>query len=320
MTPADTALTYPRFIAAGEALTDLIRDPKRPDQWTSKPGGAPWNVARVLAGFGVASAFAGAISEDVFGDALWSASVQCGLDTRFVQRAAKSPLLAIVDNLDPVHYFFVGDDSADLQFDPALLPPHWQQHATWAHFGGISLAREPLASRLIAVARSAKAAGLRISFDPNFRLLMDERYDRNFRVMVELANVIKVSDEDLRGLFRTDDLELALCTLRSWNPDALLLFTRGADGATVSLHDRSWTARPPPITVVDTVGAGDASMGGLLYSLMQSLHADPARHLQYAVAAAACACQVAGAGIPALQQVEDLIQQVTVVGPKHVQT
>ncbi len=317
--PPDPALPFPRFVSLGEALTDLIRDPHQPEQWTSKPGGAPWNVARVLAGFGVSSAFAGAISNDVFGDAIWRASVQCGLDPRFEQRVAKSPLLAIVDSFDPVHYFFIGDDSADLHFDPALLPQHWQQHAAWAHFGGISLVREPLASRLITLARSSKAAGLRISFDPNFRVLMDERYDRNLRVMVELADVIKVSDEDLRGLFRTENLELALRTLRTWNPHALLLFTRGAEGATLFLQDRSWSARPPPIKVVDTIGAGDASMGGLLYSLMQSPHADPAHHLQFAVASAASACQVAGAGTPTLQQVKDLVQNITVRGPDQVQ-
>jgi fructokinase len=45
------------------------------------------------------------------------------------------------------------------------------------HFGGISLAREPLAGKLVALAQELKAAGVKISYDPNFRLMMDERYD-----------------------------------------------------------------------------------------------------------------------------------------------
>jgi fructokinase len=67
------------------------------------------------------------------------------LDLRFIQRLDNSPLLAIVHRLDPPSYFFVGDDSADLHFDADLLPEGWRAHCRWAHFGGISLARQPLA-------------------------------------------------------------------------------------------------------------------------------------------------------------------------------
>ena len=63
---------FPQFISFGEALTDLIR--RDGDTWVSVPGGAPWNVARVMACFGISSAFGGAISRDCFGDALWQAS------------------------------------------------------------------------------------------------------------------------------------------------------------------------------------------------------------------------------------------------------
>ena len=41
----------PRFISAGEALTDLIR--QADGFWLARAGGAPWNVARVMAGFGI---------------------------------------------------------------------------------------------------------------------------------------------------------------------------------------------------------------------------------------------------------------------------
>ena len=103
---------FPLFVSFGEALTDLIRQDAT--TWTSVPGGAPWNVARVMACFGVSSAFGGALSRDCFGDALWRESELAGLDLRFVQRRDKSPLLAIVHETHPPKYFFVGDDSADL--------------------------------------------------------------------------------------------------------------------------------------------------------------------------------------------------------------
>ena len=111
---------FPQFVSFGEALTDMLR--VGPDEWKSVPGGASWNVARVMAGFGVTSAFGGAISRDCFGDVLWQMSLEVGLDRRFIQRYSKSPLLAMVHATHPPQYFFVGDDSADLHFAVDALP------------------------------------------------------------------------------------------------------------------------------------------------------------------------------------------------------
>ena len=107
----------PRFVAFGEALTDFIRldDGAR---WLARPGGSPWNVARVAARLGVSAAFAGAVSLDVLGDELARASAEAGLDPRFLQRVDRPPLLAFVHEAHPPRYFFVGADSADLHFDP----------------------------------------------------------------------------------------------------------------------------------------------------------------------------------------------------------
>ena len=294
----------PRFVAAGEALTDMLRSGA--DTWTAQVGGSTWNVARVVAKLGLPSAFAGAVSKDVFGDALATANTQAGLDERFLQRVGKSPLLAMVYQLSPPQYFFVGDDSADLHFDPALLPPQWQQQAQWVHFGGISLARQPLAGKLLALAAELKQAGVHISYDPNFRALMDAGYDPVLRRMTELADVVKVSDEDLQGLFRSGDTAASFAAMRRWNPHATFLFTQGEQGAALYRDDDAWQAAPPPVSVLDTVGAGDASIGGLLYSLMAQPARDYGQHLRFAVAAGAAACTAAGATPPALALVERL--------------
>lgn len=291
----------PRFVAAGEALTDLLTT--GPGTWESRTGGSTWNVARVVARLGIASAFAGAVSRDVFGNELAAANAAAGLDDRFLQQVDHAPLLAVVHELHPPRYFFVGADSADLHFDPRLLPAGWQDGAAWVHFGGISLARAPLADTLVALARDLKRRGTKISYDPNFRALMDEGYDATLRAMVALADVVKVSDEDLRGLFRHDDLDAAFASLRALNPDATYLYTRGGAGAHLVRPDGVWRAAAPRVEVVDTVGAGDASIGALLYSLMTWPERAGGGHLRFAVAAGTCACRVAGAQPPALDAV-----------------
>lgn len=301
---------FPSFVSAGEALTDMLRTGS--DQWRSQVGGSTWNVARVMARLGVPSAFAGAVSLDVFGDALKNANDAAGLDARFLQRYAKSPLLAIVHELNPPTYYFIGDDSADLHFDAAQLPAGWIASAQWVHFGGISLAREPLAGKLVALAEELKAAGVKISYDPNFRVMMDERYDATLARMTALADVVKVSDEDLAGLFRHDDIDASFALLRSWNPQAGFLYTRGAAGAALYQGERSWQAAPPKIEVVDSVGAGDASIGGLLYSLMYRPEVDGGEHLRFAVAAGAGACLAAGGSPPSIELVESLAERTVV--------
>ena len=301
---------FPRFVAAGEALTDMIR--VADEHWLSKTGGSTWNVARAAAALGVRSAFAGAISRCCFGDALWQASADAGLDLRFVQRVERSPLLAIVAQSEPPDYFFVGDDSADLYFDSAALPEGWQQGAEWAHFGGISLARAPLAEHLVALAQTLQAAGVHISYDPNFRKLMDERYAPTFAAMCRIARVIKLSDEDLAGLLPGIAPAQALARLRTSNPQAWWLYTEGAKGATLLTPQGRWQASPPSITRVDTVGAGDASIGGLIASLIRWPDRDPAAHLGFAVAAGSAACQSAGATPPSLAATQALSARVDV--------
>lgn len=302
---------FPLFVSAGEALTDMIQT--SPDVWSSKIGGAGFNVARTMARLGVPSAFAGAVSTDVLGNALREGARKAGLDLRFLQQRAKAPLLAMVHQTSPPDYFFIGDDSADLHFAPNELPSGWERRVQYVHFGGISLARQPLAGRLIELATWLKSKGVAISYDPNFRKLMDARYDSVLAVMVDLADVIKVSDEDLEGLFRTLDLQAALAQLKRMNPKASVLFTRGAGGAEFHVAGRAWRAAAPSISVADTIGAGDASVSALLHGLMGQPDVDGAQLLRMAVAAGAAACTLPGATPPTLDQIAAIAPAVEVL-------
>jgi len=109
-TAADAMPALPRLVVIGEALTDFVRTGA--DQWPSVPGGACWNVARVASTLGVPTGWRGSVRDDLFGGELLRKSGEAELDPRFAQRVARPPLLAIVHELSPPRYFFVG--SADL--------------------------------------------------------------------------------------------------------------------------------------------------------------------------------------------------------------
>lgn len=289
--------TWPQLLSFGEALTDLVR--QGPDQWRSVSGGAALNLARAAAALGLRSACGAAVSRDTFGQSLWASSAQAGLDMRFMQQNDHEPLLAVVHQLQPPRYFFVGADAADLHFRPEDLPTGWMASGAvpWAVFGGISLAREPLASRLIALAEQASAAGLGLAYDANIRQGLEHAQAAALQRLVPLADVIKLSDEDAIALWGSVDA--ALQALRAMaRPQAWLLLTRGAGMASLWHGAQHWEQGPPAVEVVDTVGAGDASLAGLLRSLIEWPQADGLRHLQHAVAAGAAACLGAGAAAP----------------------
>jgi len=302
----------PQFISFGEALTDLIRT--GPDRWRSACGGSPWNVAVAMSSLGQLSAFAGAISQDPFGAEIWQCSQEANLDMRFIQQLPRPPLLAVVHEVDPPRYFFIGHDSADLHFRPEGLPMGWTRGLRWAHFGSLGLVRQPLAERLLSLAHALKSEGRLISYDPNFRTPpMDASYDDTLEQMCRLADVIKVSDEDLRGLFRLPDHRSGLAQIAAWNPGAWLLLTRGEAGATLYHGVEECTALPPRVDVVDTIGAGDSAMAGLLDSLMRDAGAPAEQHLRWALAAGAAACTAPGFAPPRPGHVAALIDDVQVV-------
>ncbi|MFJ2992644.1 carbohydrate kinase [Pandoraea sp. NPDC087047] len=303
-------MSLPALLVFGEALTDLIRQPDGDArQWVSRAGGACWNVARVCAAMGVATGYGGAISTHApFGTELLALSREAGLDERYLQAVDAPPLVAVVHRHDPPAYFFLGEGAADLAFDPAALPAGWQDAARVAHFGCISLVREPLAGTLLSIAAQLHARGVAISFDPNLRNLMGPAYLATFARMAKLATWLKLSVEDLRGLYPSLTDDDALAEVRRIAPQAGLLLTNGARGMQLQMPDGTTFVQPAyTVDVADTVGAGDAAIGGWLASLSRAPHAPLAEHLHRAAAAAALACTRTGAHAPQWNEVEALV-------------
>ncbi|MDP9509914.1 carbohydrate kinase [Pseudomonas protegens] len=296
-------MVLPRAVIFGEALIDLVQG--TPGQWKGYPGGAPWNVARALSRLGVSSAFAGSVSLDSLGDEIVLQSEAAGLDMRFIQRVDRDPLVAIVPSSRPPRYFFAGE--ADLFFDPDLMPEGWLKQAELCHFSCISLARQPLADTLVNIAQQAKAAGKRVSYDPNWRNLMGSHYrEQTFPTMTSLADMIKLSDEDLRHIYPGLSEQQAMHELRALNPQAQILLTRGEHRMTLHTPDSQLDQPAIAVNVQDTVGAGDACMAGWLAAELLGISGLRER-LRFSAACASISCRHAGAHAPSLADVEGLL-------------
>jgi fructokinase len=108
-----------------------------------------------------------------------------------------------------------------------------------------------------------------VSFDPNARpALMGDPAAARERVeqFVRAADVVKVSDEDLRWLAPDEDPAAVAAGWLALGPSVVVV-TRGGEGATGVAAAGRVDVEAPPVEVVDTVGAGDAFTAGLLDAL-----------------------------------------------------
>ena len=139
---------------------------------------------------------------------------------------------------------------------------------------------------------SASAAGGRVSFDPNIReevWRQPEALRPCLQKALLLADVVKLSREELAFISHLDDLENAIRWMMQTYPLRLLLVTLGGDGVYVHDGQRLRHFRAAPVVPVDTTGAGDAFVAGLLAALAR-LHELPQEAQWPAVIAQAQAC------------------------------
>ena len=124
------------------------------------------------------------------------------------------------------------------------------------------------AGALCAIA-AARSAGTIIDFDPNLRFPLWPDRDALRRTVLEflpLADVVKISDEELEFLTGTSDIEAALPTLFVGHVQ-LVLYTCGSAGAYAYTRTAQGFAAVKPVKAVDTTGAGDGFIGSFLWQL-----------------------------------------------------
>jgi fructokinase len=260
---------------AGEALFDLIEE----SDGRLKPcaGGAVYNLTRALGLQGVGTLYLNPLSGDLLGRQLAQ-----GLHDAGVTLASPAPVrepsalaLAALDAEGKASYSFYRDGVADRQVTAEALIaacaalPDLQVVAT----GCLALVAEDAAIYLPWLA-AQRAAGRMVVVDANLRLsAVDDAntYRDNVMAALQHAHLIKVSDDDLEALALpgTTALERAHY-LQQQTPAQWLALTLGPGGAWLLQRDgRAVHAREEtPLTVVDTVGAGDCFLAGLITALL----------------------------------------------------
>lgn len=302
------------ILCCGEALIDMLPVPtdRCGSGWAPYAGGAVFNTSIALGRLGVSVGLLTGLSTDSFGQILRSALTDANVDTTVAVTTDRKTTLAFVTLNDGVaEYSFYDECSASRMLQIEEIPP-LPGDVTTLFFGGISLASEPCASTLEQL-QVREGAGRISVLDPNVRpaFLTDEAgYRARIDRMMRQSDIVKISDEDLIWLFPDDrPLSAKMRTILDLGP-SLVVTTLGSDGATAVCRDGlEITVPAKPVSVVDTVGAGDTFNAGFLAKLAEfgdldrnriasvdreTLHAA----LEYGVVAAAYSVAQAGARPP----------------------
>jgi fructokinase len=258
-------MSEPLAVVAGEALIDLVPGPNGTLAW--HPGGGPFNAARTVARLGQRVRFLGGVSTDRYGVTLLAALENDGVEIESVLRTDAPTTLAIAEPLlGTTRYRFYHDGTSAVDVDPDDVRGRMPPEASTLLIGTLGLVFEPMATSL-----EALLAGLTESttvvVDPNCRpgAVADvPAYLARLERVLARADVVKLSEEDLRWLRPGRSLEQAVATLLAGGP-ACAIVTAGADGAVVVMREGPIVRVPAaPARVIDTIGAGDAFVGALI--------------------------------------------------------
>ncbi len=276
---AASEAAWPLVTCLGEALIDFVAvDADRPlaraETFVRAAGGAPANVAVALVRLGVPAAFLGKISTDVFGQSLRDTLAAQGVDVRGVveQSAARTPLAFVGSNGGGGRTFvFYHDGMADslLGGDEVEARRDLIAHARVFHFGSLTLRAQPSCSATLAAVGIARESGCLVSFDPNVRLEVWDSAQRGRQMMldaIQLVDVLKISGDELEFLTGTREVDLASQRLRARGP-TLVVVTLGDKGCYYDAGSSSGLVSGVSVRAVDTLGAGDAFLAGLLAGL-----------------------------------------------------
>lgn len=295
------------FVVIGEALTDCVH-PAGGGAVTEVPGGSPLNVAIGLGRLGRQVLLAARYGDDERGGQI-AAHVR-GSAVDLIDEASGLPrtssATATLSESGAASYVF------DLAWDltTEMVPTGDYLHV---HTGSIGATLQPGAHAVRDIMRREKARGASISYDPNARpqIMGDADGVREWmESLIALSDLVKASDEDCHWLY--PGLEIADVAAH-WSAlgAGLVVITLGERGVVAFGPEGPLTLPTQATSVVDTIGAGDSFMAGLLdalatrgllgpgaASLARISSADLTEVLHYALSCAAITVSRAGANPP----------------------
>eukprot|EP00262_Sarcandra_glabra_P017628 TRINITY_DN6086_c0_g2_i1.p1 TRINITY_DN6086_c0_g2~~TRINITY_DN6086_c0_g2_i1.p1 ORF type:complete len:387 (-),score=82.15 TRINITY_DN6086_c0_g2_i1:316-1476(-) len=279
--------TSSHVVCFGEMLIDFVPTTNglslaEAPAFKKAPGGAPANVAVGIARLGGSSAFIGKVGDDEFGYMLADILKENNVNNkgmRFDPGARTALAFVTLRNDGGREFMFYRNPSADMLLEVSELDFDIIREAKIFHYGSISLIKEPCKSAHVAAAKAAKDAGVLLSYDPNLRLPLwpsEESAREGILSIWDTADIIKVSEDEISFLTKGEDPYDDAVVRKLFHPNLkLLIVTEGREGCRYYSKEFNGRVSGLKVDAIDTTGAGDAFVAGLLsqlasdYSLLQ---------------------------------------------------
>ena len=238
-------------------------------------GGCPTNVSVGTRRLGLRSALLTAVGDDQVGDFVTAFLDREQVETRFIPRKAGRRTSAVILTIQPPDKFpltFYRDNCADraLTIDDVARAPIGDSRVVFVT--GTGLSHDPAREATFGAAASARAAGVPVVVDIDYR---PDQWDSatafsaQMRLLLRSATLAVGTEEELAAASGSPDVAAGAATLLGCGIEALIL-KRGARGATIFRPDASPAdVAPFTIEVLNVLGAGDAFASGFLSGYLQ---------------------------------------------------
>ncbi|AZO42354.1 carbohydrate kinase [Mesorhizobium sp. M7D.F.Ca.US.005.01.1.1] len=258
------------ILCCGEALIDMLPRTTTAGEPAFAPyvGGAVFNTAIALGRLGAPAGFFSGLSSDLFGGQFRDALGASKVSSTYAHTSPRPTTLAFVKLTNgQATYTFYDENTAGRLLTIDDLPQLGGEIEAML-FGAISLISEPAGSAYEEFMRREQASRV-MMLDPNIRpnFIPDKaKHLRRIRAMMAMADIVKLSDEDLNWFGEAGSHE---DVIRNWldRGPKLIVVTHGSEGAVGYSKEHAVTVMPEKVEVVDTVGAGDTFNAGILASL-----------------------------------------------------
>ncbi len=263
-----------KIYTIGEMLIDFIPNKincglKDVDSFTKMAGGAPANVAVAASKLGSEAYYVGMVGKDAFGDFLIDTVKAYGVKSEYIyQTDQANTSLAFVSLMDngQREFSFYRNPGADMLLEEEHVEAIDLEKGDLISFCSVDLIEAPVKYATKRFLEKANEVGATVLFDPNLRFNLWDDLDELKEIVLEFvkyAQIIKISDDELEFITGHSDEEKAIEFIKNIT-DANIIITRGPKGSYAEFDDFKVERSIPKVEAIDTTGAGDAFVGGIL--------------------------------------------------------
>ncbi|MBB4826624.1 fructokinase [Sporosarcina luteola] len=261
-----------QVLVYGDAFVDYVADDATNRTFTTHVGGTTVNVAVGVSRLGVPASYITVTGDDDTSSDVRKKIEKEGVDLAFAKRVPEKRVSGVVVHLtegfERIFHSYI-DETPDIQVEPEDLQEEAFDRASIFHFASGTMFHSTALQTTRKAVTMAKQRGLYLSFDANIRLkrwTSETDCRETIGSFLSVVDLVKVTEEELFFLTGAGTVEEGI-RLLAGHAIPILLVTAGERGTIGVIGSETFHVGVAPVEVVDTTGAGDAFMAGILREL-----------------------------------------------------